>query len=371
MHEGEAPPGFSHSGKDRHGPRHTTAIVMACLLGGAIFGLDLLLPLGMVTGTPYAIMVMLSWFAGGQLFTLAISAAATLLTLAGHQLSRPGAAASADLANRTIAIATIWCIAILLMLIRRREEEKECARPDTRYGARDDRVIAQSPGRLEAARMTDMELLAGTAAHELRNPLGIIVTSISVITFKARQTGLDISAPLDRAKRAVARCETIIDEYLDAARAKGHQPKKVNLDQWLAGVICEIPEKAGIVLVADLQAPGEVSEIDPESFRRVLINLIDNACEAVAEIPDGGLVTIRSRALGTGLEIIIADNGPGIPSDLLPRVTDPLFSTKPHGTGLGLPTVQRVIGDHGGSMAIESSPGRGTRVILRLVPGGQ
>ena len=69
---------------------------------------------------------------------------------------------------------------------------------------------------------------AGTTAHELRNPLGVIATSMSVIEYKARQVELDLANPVDRAKRAICRCEHIIDEHLDAARAQGHRPVRTS-----------------------------------------------------------------------------------------------------------------------------------------------
>ena len=74
---------------------------------------------------------------------------------------------------------------------------------------------------------------------------------------------------------------------------------------------------------------------------------------------------------GDGVEISFADNGPGIPANILPHVTEPLFSTKTFGTGLGLPTVQHIVEEHGGSLRIDSTPGQGTQVILRLPHAGE
>ncbi|MCK4867776.1 MAG: two-component sensor histidine kinase, partial [Alphaproteobacteria bacterium] len=69
---------------------------------------------------------------------------------------------------------------------------------------------------------------------------------------------------------------------------------------------------------------------------------------------------------GDVVEVSFADNGPGIPADALPLVLEPLFSTKAFGTGLGLPTVQRIVEEHGGSLRVDSTPGQGTQVTLRL-----
>lgn len=106
--------------------------------------------------------------------------------------------------------------------------------------------------------------------------------------------------------------------------------------------------------------------IDREDFRRAIINVVDNACQAVADIPGGGRVEIVCGVERNRLVCDTRDNGPGIPADSLERVMEPLFSTKSFGTGLGLPTVQRITEGHGGGLTIESDPGHGTLVRMWL-----
>jgi signal transduction histidine kinase len=339
-----------------------------CLLAGSIFSLDLALPLGALAGMPYTIVVILGWFAEGCYFTLATSAAMTLLTIAGHTLSPHAADPQVDFANRAIALVAIWCTAALLFQARRQ------AAANLQGEASLYRKLRETRSELEVMRSAQLRLeqlaamgeKAGTTAHELRNPLGVIATSMSVIEFKTRQTGLDVSKSLERAHRAIRRCEHIIDEQLDQARALGHHPETVRIDDWLSGLIEEMEISNDTSVTVNLNAHGVAAEIDQDSFRRVLINLVDNAVQALSETPTERNITIGTNADQDGAEIYVEDNGPGIAPHLLDHVTEVLVSTKPYGTGLGLPTVQRIIDEHGGAMTIESQPQHGTRVTLRL-----
>ena len=107
--------------------------------------------------------------------------------------------------------------------------------------------------------------------------------------------------------------------------------------------------------------------LDGERFKRALVNLVDNAVQAMEETP--GLAERRlvvATEGGKEPRIIVADSGPGIPPDVLPKVFDPLFSTKSFGTGLGLPTVRQIVEQHEGTVEIASRAGAGTRVEIRL-----
>ena len=103
---------------------------------------------------------------------------------------------------------------------------------------------------------------------------------------------------------------------------------------------------------------------DRKRLEQALLNLMLNAAEAM---PAGGTLTLRTRALDDDrVEIEVRDTGVGIPAGELEKVTLPFYSTKPSGTGLGLPLVARVAAAHGGTLVVESEPGRGTVVRMRL-----
>jgi signal transduction histidine kinase len=105
-------------------------------------------------------------------------------------------------------------------------------------------------------------------------------------------------------------------------------------------------------------------------MRRVIDNLIENAAQAIGEGGRGGRIEVSTRIAEGALELTIADNGPGVAPDILPRVFEPLYSTKSFGTGLGLPAVKQIIEQHGGEVRFDSALGKGTRVAIRL-PGAE
>lgn len=225
---------------------------------------------------------------------------------------------------------------------------------------------------LRKERLAALGELTGTVAHEIRNPLGVIASSMSVIRQRCSEAALDLGAALDRSDRGIKRCDRIITELLDFARAKGIQTEPTALDPWLSRVFKEQQIPEGIAVKTDLGAEGVAVHFDPEELRRAVINLIDNACQAMTKSNGeenarvAGQLTVTSRAKADRVEIEVADDGPGIPKDDLSQVLEPLFSTKPFGTGLGLPIVQRIMDEHDGGLAIESEEGGGVRVVLWL-----
>src|SRR5262249_2730790 len=104
-------------------------------------------------------------------------------------------------------------------------------------------------------------------------------------------------------------------------------------------------------------------------MRRVVINLVENAAQAMAETEGMRRIMVASRAAPENFTIIITDTGPGIPPEILSKVFEPPFSTKSFGTGLGLPTVKQLTDEHRGTVTITSESGKGTVVTVRLPRG--
>jgi signal transduction histidine kinase len=125
-----------------------------------------------------------------------------------------------------------------------------------------------------------------------------------------------------------------------------------------------LPE--GVSIRFDLDHSGTEIMVDDDRFRRVIINLIENAGQAIRAARAAGAITIRARAQDGEATIDVIDDGPGIAADVLPRIFEPLFTTKNFGAGLGLPTAKRLVEQHSGRIIVETEPGKGTdfRIVL-------
>jgi signal transduction histidine kinase len=224
---------------------------------------------------------------------------------------------------------------------------------------------------LKAGRMAQLGQLTATVAHELRNPLAAVRTSAFVLDRKLKGKGMGVEQQLQRIDNGVVRCDNIISQLLDFARTRPVQRKLLDLDSWLGKIVEE--EAATLPAVVTIECllglDGLVVAVDPERMSRSLINLISNASEALVgrgdELHvDAGFVpsiSIESRRTMRGIEISVADNGPGITAENLLRIKEPLFTTKSFGTGLGLSAVEKILEQHNGGLEITSAPGEGAR----------
>jgi signal transduction histidine kinase len=220
---------------------------------------------------------------------------------------------------------------------------------------------------LQQERLSLLGRLTSSLAHELRNPLSTIRNTVHAIGEMAAVKGIDIARQMTRVHRTIDRCDGIIGDLLDYAGSRDTVPSPIRLDPWLNEVLNDQKVPDGITLERRLGAPSAVVSIDPDRLRSAIVKVFENALEALVETP--ALAEQRivvSTAVGDMIEIAITDTGPGIPSDILPRVFEPLFSTRSFGTGLGLATAKQIVENHGGDIAIARGPEGGARVIFRL-----
>jgi len=240
---------------------------------------------------------------------------------------------------------------------------------------------------IQAEKMAAIGQLASGIAHELKNPLGIVMQGINY-------SELGVETPEEQAevfslmKEAVRRADKIARDLLNFSRPASLELKPCAISQVLEDSLTLVQKQ---LAVKNIEVTKEVASvlpmvmIDENQMKQVFINLIVNAFQAM---PNGGWLSIRcapkplterSHGIGrrvtdffqpgeTALVCEVEDTGIGIPKGKLARVFDPFFTTKPpgEGTGLGLTITRAIVEAHRGLIAIDSEEGQGTRVTLTL-----
>ncbi len=219
-------------------------------------------------------------------------------------------------------------------------------------------------------------------SHELRTPLTAIQGYLETLLGGALEERENARRFLEIVFRHTERLGRLLDDLTDLSNIElgkvSLRLESVRLDEVVESVVAIIAPKAAagrVALGADLPGALPAVLVDRDRLAQILINLVDNAVKYTSE---GGRVTVRARALAGGqAEIAVIDTGVGIPPADLPRVTERFYrvdrarSRELGGTGLGLAIVKHLVLAHGGELAIESAPGRGTtvRVTLPVMPG--
>lgn len=208
--------------------------------------------------------------------------------------------------------------------------------------------------------------LAASIAHEVRNPLAVIVNAAA--NLKRRQlTAPDRDTLLGIIQEETARLNNLVADLLRFARPVNVTHSPISLPDLLNSIESGLGE--GYSLSSTVAGDPEVTGLraDPELLRLVFYSLVENACQAM---PGGGAIHVAARAeeldLVPHVRIDVRDEGHGMTEEVRARALDPFFTTRPSGTGLGLPIVERVVEAHEGRLAIESSEGGGTTVTVWL-----
>ena len=265
--------------------------------------------------------------------------------------------------------------------LRRNERDLEKARAElAEINAQLEARIEQRSAEVEAAnlelskgeRLAALGQLTATVTHELRNPLGALRTSLYLVETKTQDKDLGIERAMGRATRSIQRCDRIITEMLDYARSSEIRGESGNPDSWLDEVLEDQHPPMGIRVERRCADPETELPFDPERLRRAVINIFENGCHAMSEdrMKSGDAkdhcMTVESACRGDRFEMRFIDNGPGMDSETIDKIFEPLFSTKSFGTGLGMPTVKQIMELHGGGIEVSSTPGEGTEVLLWL-----
>lgn len=222
---------------------------------------------------------------------------------------------------------------------------------------------------LRKEKLATLGQLTAAISHELRNPLSILTTQMYIIKkyYDLREDKL--SKSMNIFENNLHRCNNIIDQLLDYSRIRTGNLHLIELDQFLAKLLDEIfSSHQNVALCTDFGLQNVKLELDTELFRRVIINLSQNAIEAFAahKANSDCQVKISTQNHHERITISIEDNGCGMDAATLDRLFEPLFSTKTYGVGLGMPIVKQIMDQHLGQIEVRSNLGAGTRVILTL-----
>ena len=216
----------------------------------------------------------------------------------------------------------------------------------------------------EEAKVRAVQAMAAGVAHEIRNPLGAIQSSVALLLRDLELTGDDADL-LQIVFDETQRITSIVARFLEFAR-----PQPANLAPGDVGALLRDvlrlaeqdprAEAKQLLLHADPDLPTAL--LDAAQIKQVLWNLLDNALSAADQ-----RVAIRARvARGGRVEVRVADDGPGMEPAQLARACQPFHTTKAQGTGLGLAICQQIVSDHGGALHLQSLPGAGTTVSFTL-----
>ncbi len=206
---------------------------------------------------------------------------------------------------------------------------------------------------------------SGNISHELRNPLGVIDSSIYFLKMKMQGKDEKIWQHLERISNSVKTSTSIIENLLNLT--KMNKPALTDYD--CVGLIseclnsCTIPP--GITVVKDFTDEPITILAESVQFQMVVNNLIKNA---IAAMHEDGLLTIKiHKPQQEQVEVSFTDSGSGIEDAILEKIFQPLFSTKAKGIGLGLSITKMIVENHGGKIFVESSPGKGSSFIMRFL----
>jgi PAS domain S-box-containing protein len=223
---------------------------------------------------------------------------------------------------------------------------------------------------LESERIAALQLLAAGVAHEIGTPLNSLTIHLQLLERRLRKLPAEqqntLLQPLEVAQEEIKRLDTIVTQFLRAIRPAPLQRTPHDLNSLVSDAAEFLgPELKSRNILLELElAPGlPFLEVDQDQLKQAFYNIVKNSSEAMKQ---GGLLKIRTGADSEWLNIRFADTGGGMTQEAMARIFEPYFTTKQSGSGLGLMITQRIVRAHGGEVVIESDPGNGLKITIRL-----
>ena len=221
----------------------------------------------------------------------------------------------------------------------------------------------------QAERLSALGRLSAGIAHEVNNPIGIISSRIEIMLLDAEAQPLPgtVTEDLRVLHRHAQRVARIAHGLLSFARESSAAQEPVDLNHVVEETLLLMEKdlaKGGITIRRSLPSNLPPVHGDPSALQQVVMNLLTNAGDALGRGGEISLETCVVSGEKGRVRLTVRDTGPGISPDVLPRIFDPFYTTKPDGTGLGLSISYGIVSEHKGTIDVESLPGRGTTFIL-------
>jgi len=225
---------------------------------------------------------------------------------------------------------------------------------------------------LQSEKIATMGSLLAGVAHELNNPLAVVLGQSHLL----RESTEDprIAARAEKIVTGADRCVRIVRNFLALARQQAPERTRVGLNQLVQDSVELVAYELrtdNIQVVFDLADDLPILWADQHQLQQVLVNIVTNAHHALRKSPSAERmisITTRSERARAQVRLEISDTGSGIPADIQAKIFEPFFTTKPvgQGTGLGLSLCRGIVEEHGGTIGVQSEPGRGTTFQIML-----
>jgi signal transduction histidine kinase len=215
---------------------------------------------------------------------------------------------------------------------------------------------------LHSERLGAIGAFAGRVAHDLRNPLNVLQLNLQLLRSRS---GSDpaLNRPLERVEQAMNQAAALVTDLVDFARLGMPRPAPMRVAPLLRRLVEERTPPEGVRVVLEIEPDLPSIAADMEQIHRALDNLVTNALQAMS---DGGTLTLAGRREGEQIALVVRDEGSGIAAETLPRIFEPLFSTRPRANGLGLAVCRKIVESHAGEIHVDSRLGAGSTFTIML-----
>ena len=226
---------------------------------------------------------------------------------------------------------------------------------------------------IQSEKMSAIGQLIAGVAHDLNNPLASVV-GFSDFLVEAGEVPSSLAEPLQVIRQEAERAANIVKNLLSFARTQEAERKPQHIKPVLESTLVLLRNQ---LMAHKVEATLEVEaglpdvELNANQIKQVFVNLINNACQAIASDAPSGRIWIAAKRVPDGIAVSVTDSGPGMPEEVAARVFEPFFTTKGEGegTGLGLSICQGILKEHGGRISLETKPGAGATFTVELPLG--